>query len=327
MIHDIVWEIAPSNALQGNGCPECHSERIKERKTRSHKKYLELLSKKNPFIIPLEKYIDCKTPIKHKCLIHNVDWYPIPDNLLKGCGCPECSKDKISLKNKKSNETYIKSIKGRNFMALGEYKNASTPILHKCLIDGYEWYASPANILSGTGCPKCGGTLKKTQEEYETQVRSINPYVEPVGEYISARTPLLHRCKKCNHIWNVTPYSILAGTGCPNCKKSKGEIKISEFLTSENITYVSQKTFNNCRDKLPLPFDFYLPDYNICIEYDGEQHFRSVEFFGGEEKFEELKKHDNIKNNYCKENGIDLLRIPYYEYNNIENNISNFLFI
>ena len=313
--------------MRGVGCPKCHLERCKKSKTRPHEDYLELLSKNNPLIIPLEKYIDCKTPIKHKCLKHNIEWSPTPDNLLKGCGCPECSKEKIAIKNKKPNDEYLKSIEGRNFIVLEQYKNALTPILHKCLIDGHEWYAAPANILSGTGCPMCNGTIKKTHEEYVSQVNSINPDIEVVEKYINARTKILHRCKSHGHTWMAIPYSILAGSGCPKCRKSKGEIKISDFLNSKNISYISQKKFDDCKDKFLLPFDFYLPAYNTCIEYDGEQHYRSVDFFGGEEEFEKRKKHDGIKNNYCKEKGINLLRIPYFEYNNIENNISNFLFI
>lgn len=78
-------------------------------------------------------------------------------------------------------------------------------------------------------------------------------------------------------------------------------------------------------DIRPLPFDFYLPEYNICIEYDGEQHNRSVKHFGGDKAFYTRIKHDNIKNEYCKNNGISLLRIPYFK--NIEEELNNFLFI
>ena len=63
------------------------------------------------------------------------------------------------------------------------------------------------------------------------------------------------------------------------------------------------------------------------IEYDGEQHFRPIEYFGGQKKFELQQKHDTIKNEYCKNNGIPLLRIPYFKYDNIEEELNNFLFI
>ena len=77
--------------------------------------------------------------------------------------------------------------------------------------------------------------------------------------------------------------------------------------------YEFQKRFEDCKDKKQLPFDFYLPDYNCCIEYDGRQHFQAIEYWGGEEVFQLTQFHDQIKNDYCKENNIRLIRIKYDE--------------
>ena len=108
---------------------------------------------------------------------------------------------------------------------------------------------------------------------------------------------------------------------------SKGELCVKLWLEENNIEYIQQYTFDNCRDKQVLPFDFYLPTFNILIEYDGELHFYPIEYFGGQEKFERQQRHDKIKNEYCEKNNIPLLRIPYYKYNNIEEELNNFLFI
>ena len=113
----------------------------------------------------------------------------------------------------------------------------------------------------------------------------------------------------------------------PSMSISKGELCVKLWLEENNIEYIQQYTFDNCRDKQVLPFDFYLPTYNSCIEYQGKQHYEAIEYFGGQEKFELQQKHDTIKNEYCKNNGIPLLRIPYYKYNNIEEELNNFLFI
>lgn len=293
----------------------------------SNDKYINLLKIKNPNIIPLEEYKNMKTPILHKCLIHDIKWSPYPESVLKGCGCPKCSSERISFKLKKTHEEYIEEIKHRNILVIEKYIDALTPILHKCTIDGYEWKAAPNSILQGCGCPKCSNNIKKTTSEYRKEVEKINPNIEVVDDYITARTPIKHRCKIDGFVWSTFPYSVLQGCGCPKCNSSKGERKIDLFLNNLGISYIFQKTFEDCRDTYTLPFDFYLPSYNACIEYDGIQHFKPIQFFGGEESLEKQKRHDEIKNNYCKENGIDLLRIPYYEYNNIENNISNFLFI
>lgn len=96
------------------------------------------------------------------------------------------------------------------------------------------------------------------------------------------------------------------------CKKiSYGETIIKQILIINHIVFEQQKTFENCINILPLYFDFYLPDYNTCIEYDGQQHFEPIELFGGLEYFKHQQENDNIKNLYCKTNHINLIRIPY----------------
>jgi very-short-patch-repair endonuclease len=90
---------------------------------------------------------------------------------------------------------------------------------------------------------------------------------------------------------------------------SRGEIIIQNYLMDHNIKYENQKKFKDCKNIFPLPFDFYLPDYNMCIEFDGEQHFKQIHNW----RFEQTLKNDIIKTNFCKNNNIDLLRIKYDE--------------
>ena len=97
------------------------------------------------------------------------------------------------------------------------------------------------------------------------------------------------------------------------------------FLKNKNIGFVDQKIFENCKNIKHLKFDFYLPRYNICIEYDGKQHFESIKFFGGEKTYKYMEINDKIKNIYCKNNNIRLLRIKYTEYNKIEDIVISFL--
>lgn len=124
---------------------------------------------------------------------------------------------------------------------------------------------------------------------------------------------------KCLHEWFSTSKSFFnCKRACPKCNESIGETKIRKYLSNKNIIYESQKTFDNCLYISKLKFDFYLPNKNMCIEFDGEQHYKSVEYFGGEETFELIKKRDNIKNNYCVNNNINLIRISYLDIKNIE---------
>lgn len=115
--------------------------------------------------------------------------------------------------------------------------------------------------------------------------------------------------------------------GCKH--KSKWEMFISEFLSSCNINYQEQKRFNDCRNRKgtdTLPFDFYLIDYCILIEYDGIHHYEPINGWGGYEKFKVVQENDAIKNNYCITNGIPLLRLPYtLTENEIKNKILNIL--
>lgn len=147
--------------------------------------------------------------------------------------------------------------------------------------------------------------------------------------YENNRSLMSFKCSKCGHIFTSTVHELTTGNGklCPNCEASyvKGEAKIKDFLDKRKINYEKEKTFKDCRFKKVLPFDFYLPDYNCCIEFDGKQHYEVVNFFGGEKGYIERKRNDSIKNEYCKKNNISLLRIPYFKFNDVENILNDFL--
>lgn len=131
--------------------------------------------------------------------------------------------------------------------------------------------------------------------------------------YIDTLTPIKIICEEHGAI-EIKPINLISGGSiCKLCKNSsKGESKIENILIENKVKYIREKTFVDCRGiKRPLPFDFYLPDYNICIEFDGIQHYKPVERFGGIEGFNEIVKNDNIKNNYCLLNNIKLIRISY----------------
>lgn len=327
LLHNIIWEISPACALRGQGCQECLKEKIHQKNGKSHEQYVNEVEIINPYIEVLGIYVNNRTAIPHKCLIHNVTWDAQPVSVLRGAGCYECGTEKLKAQLSKTNEQYIKELElvNSNIVAVEEYQGANTAILHKCLMDGYEWNAQPSNTLSGKGCPMCAGNKKKTHEDYVNELSIVNPNIEPVEEYIGANKPILHRCLIDGYEWNPTPSDALQGKGCPKCNASKGEREIGLWLDKHNLIYETQYRFEDCRDNKPLPFDFYLPDKNTAIEYDGEQHYRSVDYFGGQEAFEKTIKHDKIKNEYCKNNGISLLRIPYFK--NVEEELNNFLFI
>ena len=113
------------------------------------------------------------------------------------------------------------------------------------------------------------------------------------------------------HICSVTDLTTKHTMSCGCMCKSKGELYIEEILQELNIDYERQKRFKDCKNKKLLPFDFYIIKHNICIEYDGEQHYKPIDFWGGEARFLERQLNDKIKNDYCSKNNITLIQIPY----------------
>jgi len=116
------------------------------------------------------------------------------------------------------------------------------------------------------------------------------------------------------------PHNHLKGNGCPSCRKSRGEILISNWLQTNNIQYTPNKTFPNCKNKRLLSFDFYLKKYNLLIEFQGQQHYSEISYFSNDRtytRFLRQVKHDSIKKKFYKINNISLLCIPYWEIKNI----------
>lgn len=327
LMHDMEWMASPTNILNGKGCPKCANEKRHKAMSGTHEEYVKEVERINRDIIVLGIYVNARTPILHKCKIDEYEWVTSPDHILRGHGCPKCVGN-----IKKTHKEYVQELSSinPNIEVIGNYINASTPIEHKCLIHNIEWKIRPNDALYGKGCPFCGieksGSFRlKTHAQYVEELKMANKNIIAIESYNGANTPILHKCLIDGCEWCATPHNILCGTGCPRCNESKGEKIIRKWLTEHNIEYNSQKRFNDCCDKIPLPFDFYLPSYNCCIEYDGIQHYEPIEYFGGKKSLEYTKKHDKIKNDYCANNDIKLLRIPYYK--NAEEELNNFLFI
>lgn len=214
----------------------------------------------------------------------------------------------------------INKVLGDEYIVLGKYENChvKVDILHKKC--GYVWECIPYVPLSQNGrCPKCYNTIKKTTESFSNEVaHTFNGEFKVIGEYKNNHTPIKIKHLICDRVFSSRPGNFMTYKSCPLCSKdgkSKGEEKILNILKSMDIKFVREKRFGDCRNVRPLPFDFYLPDKNMIIEYDGEQHFKPK--FNGE-SFENIKKTDKIKNEYCNSKNIKLIRIPYTEFDNIE---------
>lgn len=321
LIDEYRWKVKPAAVLFGYGCPKC-SHRIQM----TNGEFVTQLATINPNIEPLEPYVNMKTKILCRCKVDGYKWRVTPEHLLyRKHGCPMCAGNK-----KRTKEEYLEFLATNkpNIIMTGEFLGSNTKTEHTCLIDGHVWYPTPNSIIFGHNCPMCSGKATYTTERFVKKVESINPDVEILGEYINAYTKVLCRCKICDNTWLALPISLFRACGCPLCNQSSGEGCVSRWLKSHGIDFIPQYTFDKCRYKHKLPFDFYLPNHNMCIEYDGGQHFQPVAWFGGQEEFEKIQKRDAIKTQYCKDNNIKLLRIKFDEnidfvlddfFNNINN--------
>ena len=139
-----------------------------------------------------------------------------------------------------------------------------------------------------------------------------NKYDYSLVDYVDYITKVKIICPK-HGVFKQSPIDHWKQSGCPSCNESKGEQSIRKILTDRFISFEGQKRFPNCKNKYTLPFDFYLPDYNLCIEYNGEQHYKPNKHFGGEKTLINVQKNDNIKINFCKLNDINLLIIRFDE--------------
>ena len=147
----------------------------------------------------------------------------------------------------------------------------------------------------------------------------IAPYADA-----KAKTKIKIICPK-HGIFEQTPNNhLLSGHGCPKCRFSRGENKIRNFLQKNNILFEEQKRFKECKDERLLPFDFYLNNENILIEYQGIQHYKDA-FGVGPEKFYKYKYHDFLKEEFAKKYGYNLITISYNDYNNIEQILSGLM--
>lgn len=191
----------------------------------------------------------------------------------------------------------------------------------RCENCGTEKDIQYSNLVNGKS-KSCGCLRKEILSDDLTNKRFGSLIArEPLYDYPKqcSEKSTYWRCDcDCGNSFITTAHRLKRGnTQSCGCLVSKGENKIKEILTSMGIEYLCQYSFEDLIDIAPLRFDFYLPKLNILIEYQGEQHYKSVEKWGGEEAFKDRIKKDNMKRNYCNEKHIKLIEIPYWEFDSL----------
>ena len=292
-------------------------------------KYIE--NNKIPVQLLSKEYINSVTPMEFRCQCGHIYYSSWSD--FKGRHRYYCRDCMQKFKRKRLNQEFVfKEYKeaGLTIMPGQEYKNNRTAL--KCKTkNGYIVYKT------------YDGLTKSFENQFFSYKHNKENYVYNVNNYlrlhnikgeclkvldstigIHGQHYIVMKCE-CGNIFNSCIDYIKNGRyRCPQCNKvmSHGELKIKNILINLGIGFKTQYKFVDCVYMRNLLFDFYLPDYNCCIEYDGEQHYQRLGF-QTQIEFENGCKRDEIKNQYCQNNNIKLIRIPYFELDNAENIITN----
>lgn len=288
----------------------------------------------------LENYKYAKTNIKvrhNKC--GNV-YEVTPNNFLRGKRCAKCHHKKLQDERKMPYQVLRKNLyekhNGKIVSLSSNYNNNRDKMMFQCLDCNFCWKAQIASVLHNTGCPNCSNQIKKNIYYYKNIIyeKCGNEYTLLSNEYINNRVGMKFIHNKCHTIFTSSISSFMGSRygNCPHCSTvSNGENDILKILRNKSIDYIQQYHINSCRYVRPLPFDFAVfNDYGKLIgliEYDGIQHFKPIDYFGGESAYKEQQIKDNIKNDYCKNNNIKLLRVPYTinKYDELQEEILKFL--
>lgn len=281
-------------------------------------------------------YINDRTKIIIICPEHG-EFEQTPNNHLKH-GCDKCAWAERIKKRSSNTEEFIGKAKrehGDKYdYSKSVYDKNYTHVIIICPNHG-EFQQTPSDHLIGKGCIKCSNDKRrKTTEQFIKTAIQIHgdKYDYSLVDYKTNNDNVIIICKKHGRFPQL-PRVHISNQGCPSCKTSKGEERIANWLLKHNIEFIPQFKIDKSIDDpdnnsghgydgMPeirnLRFDFYLPHYDLFIEFDGEQHERAVDYFGGEETLAKIQENDAVKNEFCERCQLDLLRISHREFDNIE---------
>ena len=280
----------------------------------------------NKYICDFDSYDSQNTPITFHCNECGNDFKRKPTVFIyMNHTCPHCN-------NKQRNRQYTteefiekaKSIHGDKYdYSKVEYEQTDKKVCVICHnVDEFgeehgEFYVTPHSHIGSmqSGCPKCSQKFGSQERFIKLANKRFNNFYDYSNvEYKNALTHVKIICPYHGEFL-MTPNDHLNGRGCPHCQESSLEHDIRTLLIDNNIEFKAQKRFDWLK---PLSLDFYLPKYNIAIECQGEQHFKPIEFFGGEDGFIKRINYDKQKLSLCEEHNIKLL---YYSNKQYDDNL------
>jgi len=257
------------------------------------------------------------------CPEHGEFWQT-PHEHLRGNGCGKCAIKKRFI----TTEEFIRrsNIVHNNFYnySKSEYNGSKEKIIIICPKHNI-FLQIAGDHLNGCGCPKCSGKHKYTTDEWKIEANIVhnNFFDYSMFKYINSQTKGCVICPKHGEFW-ITPNNHLMGYGCKCCYNSKMEDVVKKLFIIKNIKFECKyRNFEWLRNKRLLELDFYLPDFNVGIECQGEQHFKSIKGFGGINKLEYTQNNDKLKKQLCEQHNLPLYYINYND--NVEEKLNEIL--
>lgn len=294
-------------------------QEMKRMNTEQAQSKIDLAHGNNEYVL-VEDYVTAKTKVLVRHQECGNEWKTRPQYLWSGHGCPKCAGNIRKTTSQFKDEIY--ELVGEEYSVLTSYKGNHEKVSFKHNTCEYVFEMEANSFLSGQRCPKCSFVIKANKNRVPLDVAQQRMDKATSNEYrIVDNYNGLHPRKgskadlehvTCGYVFKAHPGDIISlYSGCPQCAESKGEKYVAEFLTKHEIDFKRQFRFDDCRKERPLPFDFAIFENNelkCLIEYDGEQHFKPK---FGMDSFIKTQESDKIKNEYCLNNNIHLIRIPY----------------
>lgn len=286
------WFPVPCDLLHGHGCPSCAGNA-----NRTHSDFLNRMREINPNIDIISNYRNVMTKVDCQCRICNHLWNATPNNLLRGSGCPKCAG--IA---KLSQSEFTERIPP-NVTVESVYINSVTKIEAVCGICGFRWFAIPAELMRGAGCPKC---RRKTQsirqrlseEEFLSKLHEINSHIICLSHYVDSNTIIQCKCRDCNYEWHTYPKNLIyAKNGCPNCSRSSTSFVEQFIYHACVVAFGPENVFSRDTQAIGMEVDIYIPSASLAIEFGSWYWHR------------DKINRDALKRKECLSRGIRLVTI------------------
>jgi hypothetical protein len=321
----------PNSHFNGQGCPECGRISANKNIALDYSVFLERAEQvhNNLYTYQEESYTNYTTKINIYCSEHGYFKQTPHSHISMKTGCPICGYLRGSKLIQKSwdavHDLFLVAHGDKYEYNKGSFVNVSKKMKIKCKEHGW-FFQKPYSHYGGSGCIKCG-----VEEAHESQKIDFEEFVERSldkhgnifkynkSSYIDIFTSVEIECSK-HGFFNQKPRDHYRGSGCPKCISSRGETLVRLILENQNIKFEEQKKFEDLAHKNKLRCDFYLPDFNTVIEYNGLQHYEPISVFGGINGLIQTQKRDLIKYAYLEANKIELIIIRFDN-----NNVSDYL--